>query len=204
MCTAYCDTATDGCGQADDCTSGFMSLERIHAVIEDLSSHNNLVTDYNDLNTQAIIPGTSFTCSGNIVSWIFGTVWVGNTASFTELQIWRSSGDGSYTKVGSTTIDVTEESATRLYKYPLNSPLPFQAGDILGYYQPRRSRSQLRLMLEYVGSNDHPLYYQYEDSAAIEFTVAGSRMDGGYHVLIAVETGKLNMKCSDLAACILW
>ena len=129
---------------------------------------------------------------------------MGNTASFTELQIWRSSGDGSYTKVGSTTIDVTEESATRLYQYPLNPPLPFQAGDILGYYQPRRSRSQLRLMLEYVGSNDHPLYYQYEDSAAIEFTVAGSRMDGGYHVLIAVETGKLNMKCSDLAACILW
>ena len=54
--------------------------------------------------------------------------WTGSD-SFTELQIWRSSGDGSYTKVGSTTI-MTEENTTQLYEYPLSSPLPFLEGDI--------------------------------------------------------------------------
>ena len=89
---------------------------------------------------QAIFPGVNFTCSGSIQSWIFGAQWIGSTASFTELQIWRSSGDGSYIKVGSTTI-MTEENTTELYYYPLSSPLPFQAGDILGYYQPNPQAS---------------------------------------------------------------
>ena len=120
-----------------------MSLERIHAVLENYGGTSVFHT-----NAQTIAPGINFTCSGNILSWIFGAVWVGNTAPFTELQIWRSSGDGSYTKVGSTTI-MTEQNTTRLYQYPLSSPLPFQAGDILGYYQ-----SQLRLVSEI---DNHPL-----------------------------------------------
>ena len=59
---------------------------------------------YSPSDRQAIFPGVNFTCSGSIQSWIFGALWIGYTASFTELQIWRSSGDGSYTKVGNTTI----------------------------------------------------------------------------------------------------
>ena len=76
---------------------------------------------YSLSDRQVIFPGVNFTCSGSIQSWIFGALWNGNTASFTELQIWRSSGDGSYTKVGNA-INVTEQNATGLYYYPLSSP----------------------------------------------------------------------------------
>ena len=105
---------------------------------------DDLVT-YQD-SYQAIIPGINFTCSGTILSWTFAAEWWENATALTELQIWRSSGDGFYTKVGSTTI-MTEESTTGLYQYPLSSPLSFEAGDILGYFM-----SQLRLQFEDVGS----------------------------------------------------
>ena len=67
-------------------------------------------------NSQAIIPEINFTCAGSILSWTFGASWEGKTPELTELQIWRSSGDGSYDKVGSTTI-ITEENTTGLYQY---------------------------------------------------------------------------------------
>ena len=77
---------------------------------------------------------------------------------------------------------MTEENTTKLYKYPLSSPLPFQEGDILGYYQPSRSRSQLGLKLQL--HSGHKLYYkEYEDDSFIEISVP-------LHVLVAAETGE--------------
>ena len=138
---------------------------------------------------QAIFPGINFTCSGSIRSWIFGAFWIGHTASFTELQIWRSSGDGSYTKVGSTTI-MTEENTTWLYYYPLPSPMPFQAGDILGYYQPYYMRSQLSLRFEKDGQGQLGYYYT-RSSAASQLVISEStNSDSRYQVLINVITGE--------------
>ena len=84
-----------------------------------LGSYGGLAYSLSD--RQVIFSGVNFTCSGSIQSWIFGAFWIGHTASFTELQIWRSGGDGSYTEVGNT-INVTEQNATGLYYYPLSSP----------------------------------------------------------------------------------
>ena len=153
-----------------------MSLERIRA----LQGHGE-VGRYEDTNFHIIIPGINFTCNGNIHSWIFGANWYGNNQSYLELQIWRSSGNGSYTKVGSTTI-TTEENTTQLYKYPLSSPLRFQEGDFLGYYLPSRSRSQLRLKLE---ENYGPKEYfkEHESDIFIKSPVS-------LHPLLAVETGE--------------
>ena len=122
---------TDGGRQENDCTSGFMSLDRIHALLD--STTLRALT-----RSQVIIPGINSTCSGNIHKWIFGAEWYENTESYTELQIWRSSGHGSYTKVVSTTI-IADNNPTELYEYPLFAPVSFQ-GDILGYYQPSESR----------------------------------------------------------------
>ena len=132
---------------------------------------------------QAVIPGINFTCSGNILSWTFAAEWRENASALTELQIWRSSGDGSYTKVGSTTI-MTEESTTGLYQYPLSSPLPFQAGDILGYFM-----SQLSLQFEDVRSG-HLIYYLNQDSASSHTTVSDFSLIYDNHVLISIETGE--------------
>ena len=134
-------------------------------------------------SVQGIIPGINFTCSGTILSWTFAAEWRENAPALTELQIWRSSGDGSYTKVGSTTI-ITEESTTGLYQYPLSSPLSFQAGDILGYFM-----SQLTLQFEDVGSG-HLIYYHNQDSASSHITVSDFSLIYDNHVLISIETGE--------------
>ena len=157
----------------DDCTSGFISLDRMHAVLGNYGS----VVDFDGV-AQAIIPGINFTCSGSIESWTFGARWEQST-DFIELQIWRpDSEDGSYTKVGNTTINVEEEGQTDLYQYPLSSPLHFQAGDILGYY------CRMTLKFENVGSG-HPLYYTHPESAANQFSIHDSQYTDSYHVLIS-------------------
>ena len=153
----------------------------MNAVLRNYDTED-LVTG-SERSVQAIIPGINFACNGSILSWTLAAEWWGAAPELTELQIWRSSGDGSYDKVGSTTI-MTEESTTGLYQYPLSSPLPFQAGDILGFF-----RSQLRLQFENVGS-DHLLYFRDQNSAASQFTVSGSSPFDRYHVLISVETGE--------------
>ena len=168
---------------ADDCTSGFISLDRMHAVLDNYGSVEHLESDRAQ---QVIIPGMNFTCSGSIESWTFGADWEEDT-DFIELQIWRpGSEDGSYTKVGSTTINVEEENQTDLYHYPLSSPLHFQAGDIMGYY------SQMKLRAEDVGSG-HPLYFTHPDSAANQFSIYDSQTDytNQFRVLITVTTGKI-------------
>ena len=175
-CTSYVGIRA---GQvADDCTSGFMSVDSMHTVL------GSSAVDLAGVE-QAVIPGINFTCSGSIESWTFGACWKEST-DFIELQIWRPGNeDGSFTKVGSTTINYVEGGQSDLYQYSLSSPLHFQAGDIVGYYK------QMILMAEDVGA-DSPLYGTYPDSAASQFNINDTRTSyrDQYHVLISVTTGK--------------
>ena len=178
--------------QADDCTSGFMSLDRIEAVVgnTDGTDHGlgSVALSLQYLSVQAIVPDMNFTCDGSILGWTFGAQWEGNSPQYTELQIWRSSGNGGYTKVGSTTIMFEEEGSTQLYQYTLPSPLPFQAGDILGYFQGSRSTSELGLLYE--ATSSAPLiYYTLQHGPTSEFN--GGASIAGFHALINVETGEL-------------
>ena len=155
----------------------------MHAV---LGNYENLINF--DGVSQAIIPGINFTCSGRIESWTFGARWE-NSTDFIELQIWRpGSEDGTYTKVGYTTINVEEEGPTELYHYPLSSPLHFQAGDILGYYR------RIRLRVEVVGSGQ-PLYFIHPNSAASQFNIHDPQTgyNDWYHIFISVTTGKVHV-----------
>ena len=168
-----------------------MSVDRIDAVLGDYM-HDDVIQSLSNDNEQAIFPEINFTCNGSIRSWTFGARWERDSDTFTELQIWRSSGALSYTKVGSTTI-MTEESTTGVYQYPLSSPLPFQAGDILGYYQPATNRSQLGLVHEVFKSGKPGCYVYDLDNAPSQFIVSGStnyKYDK-YHVLVGIETGNI-------------
>ena len=143
-----------------------------------------------NINRQCIYPGINFTCDGTIQSWVYGAQW--EDIAFFELQIWRiDSGDGVYSRVGSTTI-TAEQSLTNLYHHPLSTPLPFQAGDILGYYQPSRP---LRLLLEVDGSRSQ-LSYTFDDlsSAASQLNIAVSDIIENQLPLISVVTGKIRAK----------
>ena len=101
-----------------ECTDGFPTL-----------FHIDYVEDMTTLETrdrrQVLIPDINFTCDGAITKWIFGAEWKGNTDTYTELQIWRST-DNVYTKVGATTIMVDGENTSKVYEYPLDFPLEFR------------------------------------------------------------------------------
>ena len=181
--------------EADECTSGFMSVDRM----DDILGNEGTVFASFPNNHQAIFPEVTFTCSGSIHSWVFGAQpSEGNTDSYTELQIWRpDSENGVYSKVGSTTI-MTEESPTpRLiprptlfYHDPLSSPLTFQAGDVLGFYQPEPSRSQLRLLGEGEARGRQLGYYYLNTTNAasqLNISVPG---DDRYQVFINAVTGE--------------
>ena len=162
-------------------------MDRIDAV---LGNYGTLFISFQDFSTQVIVPDTTFTCNGSILSWTFGAQWEGNSETFTELQIWRSSGDGSYTNVGSTTI-MTEENTTELYQYPLSSPLPFQAGDILGYFQPATSTSQLGLRYEGVTATTYQVFSL--SSPASQFNIATAIFENRFQAMVGVETGNCNL-----------
>ena len=160
-----------------------MSVDRIESVAV-------LARSFAGKSDQIIYPEINLTCNGSILSWTFGAIWSGNTSAFTELQIWRSSGSGSYVKVGNTTI-MTEENLMNVYQYPLSSPLAFQAGDVLGIYQPATSTSQLGLLYENVEFSQPSYFVIGPDIAPSQFTVSGSGVFEGdeYQVVVGVETG---------------
>ena len=79
---------------------------------------------------------------------------------------------------------VDKKDSTRLYQYPLSSPLAFQAGDILGYFRGASSMSQLRLLSEDVGSG-HLQHFQNTAGNPV------TQSDDRYQPLIHVETGEL-------------
>ena len=92
---------------------------------------------------QRIIPSLRFDCDGEITKWIVRASWRSNRNAqlFPDLQLWRnSSRNGVYTKVGNTTLIAAESNASQLYEIAVEPSLPFQTGDILGIFQPRRSR----------------------------------------------------------------
>ena len=141
---------------------------------------------------QGIFPEVGFTCSGSIDGWVFGAQWVRHDdRQFTELQIWRPTGDGAYTKVGNTTVIVTGSKTNGFYEYPLSSPLDFQAGDVLGYYQPPADQSQLRVRLE-----DESLrkiqtgYYYFSPSPATELYLPWGALSTRYQILVNVATSE--------------
>ena len=139
-------------------------------------------------NIQGIFPEVDFTCNGSLQGWVLGARWEGHE-EYIELQIWRPSGDGVYTKVGYTTIIVN--GPAKLYEYPLSTPLAFQAGDVLGYYQPEGSRSQLRLQFEHMGRQPQPGYYFTLTSPAsgVVNIPPGAVSNDRFQTLVNVVTG---------------
>ena len=115
----------------------------------------------------------------------------GEGTLFPELQIWRPTGDdGVYTKVGYTTINTVIESSI-FCEYSLSSPLNFQAGDVLGYYQPNVVGSQLRLLFE-VGGRDTQLgYFQLSPtSPATELNISSLVETRTAQLSLNVVTGR--------------
>ena len=113
---------------------------------------------------QQITPNIKFTCDGWITKWITGAIWDGKKTLFPELQIWRNDGNDTYRKINGTFISVETSNASLIYEYSDFSPIPFQAGDVVGAFVPRGGLSKLKLRSE--GSRGHVNYYirTYDDA----------------------------------------
>jgi len=162
-----------------ECETGFASLYHIDV------TEGNVELDTHD-NRQVVLPNISFACNGTIRKWIVGAEWEGNSDAYTELQIWRRSSDSVYNKVGSTTIMVGAENGSQLYEYPLETPLEFWEGDILGYFQPNEDDSELNLYLE--DSKRLTAYVDQLESPMGPFDINYATSDDKYP-LVTVVTG---------------
>ena len=127
--------------QSSECTEEFPT----QFYIDELE--RNTYLDTLD-SRQVLIPDINFTCNGTITRLIIGARWEGLSPAHTELQIWRKISETTYTKVDGTTLMVGARNLSEVYEYVLETPLAFKEGDILGYFQPIRNRSQINLRLE--------------------------------------------------------
>lgn len=128
---------------------------------------------------QVIIPDINFTCSGTITKWSFYAQVedVMNVITAVdvdlELQIWRRMVGNSYIKVGARTPNITTRLVTNsnmIFETRLEDPLTFQAGDILGIFQPIPSRSTLNIYVN--RSTGGPInYFMDADTPASQFTI---------------------------------
>ena len=147
--------------------------------------NNHMVNAPN--SQQAIIPEINFTCNGTIRTWIVGGQWRNNGQNNIELQIWRRNENGLYKEVESSEIHVTEWNETGLYWYHLASPLPFQEGDVLGFYHPSQSQFRLWLAMRMFPLQTVHLRSGNQDTEFSTTVRSSSRMQ---NALVSVETGK--------------
>ena len=172
-----------------DCGCGFMSVERVYALLGIPPLQTGDRNDFN--NKQLIFPNISFTCSGEVIKWIMAGKWKkGMKSEYPELQIWRSSGESTYQKEGSTIISVTSREDDGVYEFPADPPLPFQPGDILGLRQPG---GKSRLQVRYDDGGDSVYYATIANQNNDVFDISGSDVDTSTDIpLVTVEIGKLH------------
>ena len=148
-------------------------------------------------NRQQLTPDIQFTCDGMITKWIVGANW-GNKNLYPELQVWRSSGNGTYRKINGTLIDVDSSTESKVYEYNNFPPIPFQVGDILGVFMPRSWDSKLRLRAEeghgytnyYIRTADSDTVSPYD---SIDLQQDMPQVSSSvYHPLVTVEISKYN------------
>ena len=119
--------------------------------------------------TQRIFPDMHFSCSGLLTKWIIGGEQRSNKTPHPELQLWRTTGEGSYNKTGISLISTLPSitSHTNVYEYILDPPLEFQEGDIFGLYKPKESESLLNIFLQ---ENSGPFAYGQKEDAYVAST----------------------------------
>ena len=182
----YCTADPPGCG------CGFMSVERMR-ILRRLETVGSAI---NPDQRQQITPDIKFTCDGMITKWIIGANITLNSSFYPELQVWRNIGNDMYQKKNGTFITAPTENPNRIYEYDNFSPIPFQAGDILGVFLPQLTTASLGLLSETTDSPTNYYLMSAEDTDdstydIIDLQNTESLFSQDYHPLVSVEIGKL-------------
>ena len=115
-----------------DCGCGFMTVGRMRLLL----SLDHIASLRYTGRRQQITPDLRFTCDGMITKWIIGADWNMYNPEYPELQVWRNVGNTTYQLINGTVIESPQESSNHIYEYDNFSPIPVQAGDILGVFIP--------------------------------------------------------------------
>ena len=130
------------------------------------NSINQLVAPVQQLR---LFPNITFTCNGSIVGWRLAAIDHTRNGR-PELSVWRRNGANRFEKMAGQRIDsctVTESSRTlrgspvMIHEDILNSPIPFEAGDVLGIlFVADNAASYIPLLYNVTGSGGLMSYYR--------------------------------------------
>ena len=164
------------------CGHGFMSELRMKVLLglETLTLRSTGVV------TQLITPDMRFTCNGMITKWIIAATVNYDKPHNAELQLWRNAPNGVYEKINGTQITTTK-SSRGVFEFDNFSPIPFQAGDILGLYLPRTN--SIRFYSE--DSNSTINYFIIEHAESYDTIDTTSVKSSFYHPMVSIEISEL-------------
>ena len=152
-------------------------------------------------NRQIIYPDINFTCNGSITSWSvlarqFSNV---NLTLYPDLQLWRYEGGGIYNKVGSMTLYGGKVERDNIYEFKMLHPLKFEAGDVLGLFQPVAARSRLRVHFQ-LGIGPGSFFRRADEAVEPPFSSLNvydnENQESNDYPLISVNTGKVCIRHS--------
>ena len=143
-------------------------------------------------NRTVVIPEINFTCSGSVQRLRFGTNQIRTGTSYTqypEFQIWRPlQGEDNYEFVGQISVGGQQQVSGLMYQLQGDSLLQFEAGDILGFYQPARDDSLSRLQLAVRMPQPMQTMYHRNGNSSNNFDI--STVNGwDRNLLVSVITG---------------
>ena len=126
-------------------------------------------------------------CNGSVTKWIYGAVDRSATGELPEIQIWRQTDTDAYTKQTFSRVSANEtEPGTNIHEYYPETPLEFQEGDILGYFQPDESNSQIVLYAQR-RSGPNNLEVHEVDIAPTTLTLPELTTIANHYPLISLE-----------------
>ena len=138
---------------------------------------------------QLLYPELKFSCNGSVTKWIYGAVDRSATGELPEIQIWHQNDIDTYTKQTFSCVSANEtEPGTNIHEYYPETPLEFQKGDILGYFQPRDRDSQIVLYAQRESGPTNLRVMGMVNTAPITVTISEFQEEGGNdYPLISLE-----------------
>ena len=138
---------------------------------------------------QLLYPELKFSCNGSVTKWIYGAVDMSGTGELPEIQIWRQTDTDTYTKQTFSSVPANEtEPGTNIHEYYPETPLEFQEGDILGYFQPDEDDSQIVLYAQRESGPTNLRVMGMVNTAPITVTISELQEEGGNdYPLISLE-----------------
>ena len=166
------------------CGHGFMSELRMKVLL----GLETLTLRPIGVVTQLITPDMRFTCNGMITKWIIAATVSRDEPRTAELQLWRNTTNGVYEKINGTQINITTTKSSRgVFEFDNFSPIPFQAGDILGLYLPRTN--SIRFYSEDTNSTIN--YFIIEHAESYDTIDTTSVRSSFYHPMVSIEISEL-------------